>query len=590
MTRLVLGIGMTSVQAAKPTYAYGSKIAQVPIKSGDALALLRATIPSSIPKNAVVSSAKIWVNQFEGPWTGSVTLTVLRHLAKYDYKVTWANKPDATTTDSQTRSNAADDSWWSINVTPDVQGFISGTLTNWGWRLVTNSSTLRHIRSQEAAGSQPYLEIIYTVPSKVPFNLSPQGGAVSVAKPVVTFTTGDDTTAINVQIDQAADAVSPDFDSGEFPATAGVMNLALPTPGGTYPGLADGATTYWRARAKSGSGWSGWSPWVSFSRANLPSGSLIAPTTTPADGSPPFLWSFAGTQDAWQATLSDDSGKVISDSGVVSGADTGWTPPRGLMANGAHGIARVRMWDDVLRVATPGAPTYTEVSVDFTVTLSGAITPMSTLVATQVPMSPGIVLSGTRTTGGIPDEVIVFRDGVQIARFPGTDIFTSSTAFTWTDWSAPIGVESTYRLAPVVGGSVASGGPTDEATPECQGIWLIDPSTGTKAVLWDRDEGSWDRPDVATVHVPVSAGASIVRRRLRRGILAGSISGRVLDVVGIDAADTLAALEEFAENDAGVEYQLITGAMNERVIVGDIVVAPTPVTGAQKAQFNFWSI
>lgn len=577
-----------SVQSAKPSYHYGA-LSRIPVKVSAAHMLLRG--PVSLPKNAVITAAAVHVNQDDTSTEGSWGLTVRRNFTAWPSNVTWGTKPAVTdTTHALAKTNPPFGTWWVIDVTSDVQGFVSGTKANYGWRLASTSSTQHFMRGHNATVRQPYLEITYVIPPKVPTGLSPQGGAVTVDKPVLTFAVDSGTLGVQVQVDAAADSVSPAFDSGEITATAGVVDLADTA----YTGLADGSSTYWRARTKNSYGWSAWSAWADFSRDDLDAVTITDPTATPADGSPPFVWSFAGTQTAWQATLLNSSGVVLDDSGVVAGMDTDWTPARGLTENGDTGTARVRVWDDVTRIATSGQPAYSEASVDFTVTFDGTVDPMDTLVASQVAGSPGVTLAGTRAAG-IPDEVVVFRDGVQVDRFPGTDAFTSSTAFSWTDWSAPLGAAATYRLAPVVNGAVASGGPTATITPTGQGLWLVDPDTDTVATLWGTDEGSWNADDVATVHVPVADDAPIVRRRLRRGTMVGSISGTVASAAGVDAADVLAALAAFKLNDAGHVYRLIAGHLNLQVIVGDIVVAPTPISGSAngtvaKAQFNFWSV
>jgi hypothetical protein len=377
-----------SVQSAKPSYHYGV-LPAVPIKDGAAYMLVRAGV--SLPRNAVITSAKIWVNQYDSI-SGGLTLSVRRNFTAWPKGVTWSTKPAVTDTTHTRNLSSAFALWWDIDVTADVQGFVAGTKANYGWRIMSNSSFAHKWLGSSAARRQPYLEITYVIPPKVPTGLSPQGGAVTVDKPVLTFAVGSDTLSVQVQVDAAADSVSPDFDSGEIVATAGVVDLAETA----YAGLADGSTTYWRARAKNSYGWSAWSAWVDFSRNDLDAVTITDPTATPADGSPPFVWSFAGTQTAWQATLLDALGVVLDDSGVVAGTDTDWTPTKGLAENGDQGTARVRVWDDVTRIATSGQPAYSEASVNFTVTFDGTVDPMDTLVAAQVAGSPGVVLTGTR--------------------------------------------------------------------------------------------------------------------------------------------------------------------------------------------------
>lgn len=579
-----------SVQSAKPDYVYGAYGAG-PLKSGAAVLLTRAmTLVPSIPKGATITSATLRIYQYTGPWSGSVTLSAFRLTAPYKSTTTWNTQPTAAgaATATVTRVSSAANSIWDFDVTADVQAFIALTQPYYGWKITTNSATQYTMRTDASDILTPQLIVNYTVPAKVPASLSPQGGAVSVAKPVLTFSTGDDTTGVNVQVDAAANPGTA-FDTGTITATAGVVDLNATA----YAGLSNGATTYWRARAQTASGWSAWSSWVSFSRSNLSALSLSAPGAAPADTTPTLIWSFGGTQSAWEASLLDSTGKVVASSGVVAGAATSWTPSKGLSGNGATGTARIRVWDTTTRVATSGAPAYAEATQAFTVTLSGAVTPMTTLTATQSGPSPAVTLAGTRSTGGVPDEVVVYRNGFPVARMPGSDIFTSATAFSYTDWTAPVGLASTYRLAPVASGSVASGGPTAVITPDCDGIWLIDVAASMAVVLWGIDAGSWDSTDLATTLQPITEDAPVVRRRLRRGTLSGSLSGELVDVGSLLADTMISNLEVFRNNDAGKVYRLVAGHLNVPVIIGDILITPTPASTTTntwaRASFNFWT-
>lgn len=586
-TTNLVPLSAISVRTSRPTYAYRALPAPA-IQASAAELLLRCGMPA-ILKTAVIVSAKVWVNQTTA-WTGANTLHVQRNAVEWLNSVTWDTKPGVTDTDhTLTQTGTAAGTWWGIDVTADVQGFISGTKHNAGWRLSTSSGTLHQLRGSNAPILQPYLEIVYDLPAKVPTDLSPQGGAVSTDKPVLTFSAGDDVTAIQVQIDPAADGVSPAFDSGTVAEIAGVLDLTTTA----YAGLADSTSTFWRARAQTALGWSDWCQWVTFSRTDLGTLALTAPGSTTADGTPPFTWTFTGTQVSWQATLLDSTGKkVLADSGYTLGTATGWTPGAGLVASGTVGIARIRVWDDVIRNATPGLPAYTEQSVTFTFTTDGTVTAMTTLTASQVPGNPGVNLAGTRAAG-VPDEVVIYRDAVQIARMPGTDVF-SGTDFTWTDWTVPMNQPVVYRVAPVVSSHVAAGGPTVDVTPSCVGLWLVDPETGDAARLDGADAGTFDQTDLATVHQPIAPGTVPIRRRLRRGVLSGTITGEIIDAVGFAALDTIELLDvTFPGNDASNLYRLIAGHKNIPVIAGDFLVSPSsaerPGVTRAHGQFNFWA-
>lgn len=562
-----------SVQSAKPSTSFGT-LAYPPIKSGTMEILTRAEMPdrNTIPRGSVVTAATYRVAQNEAQ-TGSVTLSLRRNLEYFKMTDTWEQRPSVvgTASGTQTKSNPAALTWWEIDVTDDVQAWLDGTVTaNLGWTLRTNSTTVHKMRGKKATSRHPHLVIEFEPPAKVPTALSPAGGAVSVDKPVLTFDTSDNTVAIQVQIDAAADAVSPDFDSGEVAATGGALALA----GTAYPGLADGAPTYWRARAKSAAGWSAWSTWVSFSREDLDAVTLTSPGVTPADSTPPFAWTFGGTQTAWQADILY-AGKVIRSSGFRSGANNDWTaaPLTGAYF-GVTLTARVRVWDDVTRIATPGSPAYSEDTVDFTPAFTGTVDPMDTLVATQPDASPGILLTGTRAAG-IPDEVAVFHDGDLVARLDGADVFTSGTAFSFTDWWGRMGREVEITVVAVVDGEFADGSPADTITPHCVGLWLVEPATGLAAVLWGQDAGSTDGGDIGTEHLTVDG--RLIFRKLANGPRTGSCTGAIVNGQGFTADSTLEAFETFRDLDASTTYRLIRGQQNLPVGARNFLAEPHPL-------------
>lgn len=589
-----VAVTFISVRDAKPSYSYENP-QYPPLRHTHARVLVRASLPS-LPKGSVITGATLRVNQYKDTWSGTNTLFMQRNFAAWTNKATWANMPSlGDTVHSTAKTGSTAGTWWDIDVTSDVQGFYGHTKNNWGWALYTTSTTQRLVRGSTAPTSKPFLVIEYEPPAKTPTGLSPQGGAVSVAAPVLTFNTEGETTAIQVQVDAAQDTVSPDFDSGTVAATSGVLDL----DDTAYAGLADGATTSWRARQQTAAGWSAWSPWVSFSRVDLDAVTLTAPAATVADLTPPVAWTFAGTQAAWQAQQIDvATGTVVADSGRVSGTDTSWTPtiqpnqifesiPSGAFS-GYEGRTRVRIWDDVVRIATPGIPAYSEDTADWTVAFDGTVDPMDTLVASQDYPSPGVVLSGTRSEG-IPDEVAVLHDGVLVARLEGADVFTTSTTFEFIDWYAEMNREVEITVVAVVNSEFADDSPSVTVTPICSGLWLADPATDEAVVLWGTDQGTWNKGDIAAVHQLTDG--SVVRRRLASGQKSGALSGVILDAQGVEPEDVLDTFETFDDNDASTIYRLIAGRLNLAVIAGNFLTTPTPTEGrevASNGQFDWW--
>lgn len=571
-----LGLVAVSVQSAKPSYRYG-QIARPPVKAGAAYMLVRAGIPADIPVDAVVTKADL-VFFGRSARTGSRTMAATKNATSFSVsKATWKNRPAVTGVGATTTVGAVPaGSAVTISVVDDVQGFISGTLVNRGWRITTTETDSGKFYGATAASRKPYLDIEYVLPSVIPVNLSPDGGAVSVAKPTLTFTTPDDTVAIRVLIDPAADAVAPDWDSGEKPSSAGLLDLATTT----YPGLALDATTAWAAYAKTSLGWSPISEWAEFSRAALPVVTVTGPAATSGDKTPPVTWT-APAQVTWQVLLYDaNTGAKLADSGRVTSADLEWTPPKGLTKVGQRGRVEVRVWDAVDRVQTKGDTTYGFDTQEFDLVAAGAAEGVTTLTASLVNESPAIRLAWAAVTA---DEWQVVRDGEWLDRIDGS-------LREFYDYTARPNHLHEYRVFPVSNGVVSPNGPFATIMPTCTGIWLIDPDDGAQVLLLGQDAGSFDMVEQSVTHNVL--GAAPVRRRA--GILppSGAISGGIYDALDLAADDIVATLYDFKNGDPGHVYRLILGDWNMPVTIGDVKVQPTPQSGPEErmyvASLSWW--
>lgn len=573
-----LPLAAFTIKEAKPTTVFG-QIAKPKLSAASSASqalLLKASMPSDIPPDAIVSSAEIRVTPRE-TLTGSTTLTVKRNTSVLKSQVRWNNAPtfSGTASATLTRTGSAADVVWPLTVTDDVQDFVAGTLTNWGWRLTTDATTARAFYGATSAASHPVLVVTYALPGEPPTDLMPTGGAVSVAKPVLTFTTPPGTVAVQVRIDPASNPGTA-WVSAEIPATSGVVRLATTT----YPGLANGATTAWQARyQRTDTGWSDYSDWFTFSRVDQPTLTITSPTTTPGDGTPPFSWTFTG-QTAWRARLLSASGAVLSDSKEQSGTDTTWQPTKGLTTDGQTGTAEVSTRDAVVRVATSGAPTWVTTTKTITFTPDNALTAFNSLTATQTDTSPIVTLTAVRSAG-VSDEVVVYRTSgsrpqEQIARVAGVDTFTGTT-FTWQDATAPPNLVSVYKVVPVTGTSVGKNGPTATITVRCDGLWLIDPDDLAAAVLYGEDEGDWTVEEIAVDHQP--AAGEVVRRRLFRPPPRGTATGDIVDGPYQTADETMAVLDAFAEAEPSHVYRFVAGHENIAVKIANVTHRPTPLSG-----------
>lgn len=203
---------------------------------------------------------------------------------------------------------------------------------------------------------------------------------------------------------------------------------------------------------------------------------------------------------------------------------------------------------------------------------------------------PSVTLTGARSA--IPDEVAIFRDGTRIARVDGVDVFTG-TDFKWIDWSCPPdGQPHTYRVAPIVNGKTAKGGPTIDVALTCFDTWLIDAEDDNtqdpaRAVMTSTDSDlTQSDTEISITHEPITGTSPhVVRRRLVRLPASGAVSGKLDPKTGLLAISghaTLATLRTFADNDAGHLYRLVQRGQNLLVTIGDM-------SFDDKVHFNWWA-
>lgn len=573
---------LVSVQSSpKPGYAYG-QLASVPLKAADRAGLLRAAIPEDVPDTAIVTKAQL-VFYARGAWSAtSRTFSAQRNSDGWKVsKSTWNNKPGVSgTTKSVSVGATVEGTEFRIDVLDHVQEFVAGTATNRGWRITSSGTTSHSVCGTTAGRHKPWLDFEYVEPGEAPTDLSPSDGAVSVAKPTVTFATADDVLSIQVQIDVAADSVSPDWDSGEVPASAGLLNLASTT----YPGLSTGTSTSWRARVKSSLGWSAWSDWATFSRVAKPPVTITSPGATTGDKTPPIGWTAPG-QVSWHAQLlRGDTGVRLDDSSRTTSPDTDWTPTKGLKRVGDVGRAVVRVWDGVNRIATPGDPTYTEATLDFTLVALDDAPGVDVLTAVPVGPTPVVRLNWA---GPLADYWRVTRDGDWVS-----DKLDGSVS-EFFDYTAEPYAQHVYQVLPVTSlGEVSPNGPTATITPQPAGVWLMDPGTDEKLLILDATPET-SMTEQAVLHTVVGDRPP-VRRRSGTPPPSGTLSGFLLDSDATDFPAVLGNLtaRTFKGNAQGHEYRLVMDGWNIPVTIGDMTSAPALLdhTGrpTYSVQFSWW--
>jgi hypothetical protein len=567
------------VQSTRPKYAYG-QLATIALHTGGAM-FARVGVPAAIAEDSVIISATLVLTQATSV-SGSTTVNLRRSGASFRVNTTtWDNQPPLTgSTVTLTKSSPAAGTLWSFDVTADVQAFVAGTVSNYGWRITSTralSAGLR-FRGATASSGQPTLVVDYLEPGEPPEDLFP-GGIVSVAKPTLSFLVAPDTSAVQVQVD--ADTLgAADFDSGEITSIAGQVDLNTTA----YAGLASGASTFWRARSRGGTGLTAWSPWATFSRISKPTVAITSPDATTDDYTPPIQWSVSGgTQESWRVIVRNLAGTIVRDSGQIASSATSWTPPLPTTRVENETVSiEVRVWDSVDRVTTPGDPEYATANLDTTLSTSVGVTPPVTVDAQNPFGSPMVLIDATAAAA--PDGWAVIRDGSRVFY----DASLPTTSFSWNDWSATPGKTHVYRVARVVNGLVSSGGPTVTIKPVVQGIWLVDPEDEVAAVLYDADPGTWTATELAITHQPI-AGPPI-RRVAYRPPLSGSLTGSLVDTPLKTAAASLASLYDFKSSSASRVLQLVLSDRSIPVNVGDITVNPTPTRGRTQVSFSWWQV
>ena len=618
-----------SLQAAKVSTYFGrpsTLVIRGGTGTGRAVAVFRPDL-SKIPTNAVITNAYFQLHM-AAPRTGTFTLNVQTKPTAPPSRPNWGNYGAlGPVVGTQTRSNPSNGSVWRITVTDTIQKMVRGTLPRNGFRLETTSTTALKLRGTPSAGGRPALYVTYIILPVAPTGLHPSGSAISSARPTLMFNEAADITKMQVQVDPAGNGTTPQFDTGEVATTGGLLDLS-DAAYAAFPSLAEGETRLWRVRQSNAAGWSPWSGWTTLTRVQVGTLVITQPPGEPApdpvpveDGTPPVTWTYTppdgATQVAWRGRLLNDAGDVLADSGRTLGTDTEWTPNKGFTRSGQEGFIEVEVWDDTDRVATPGDPVSVITSKPVVLTPSSTVAPVDTLVGRVGTWVPDVTLTATRAT--VPDFLALVRDGEEVARWVGLDIFEGTTA-TVVDPAATMNEEHVWQLVPIVNGARAIAGPTFVGTPQCVGIWLAEvdsyfPSAADpdlvqdltrRVVLWGNEGQEQTQPESAIVHQPLpttpsasGTAAPVVRRRLLRSAPQGALSGTVVHAVDSTPTETLPTpqrveelLREWAAADSGTRYLLTLGNYTGEVILGDITLVETPVQWTERqlsVAMNWWA-
>lgn len=587
----------TWTDSSRPTMEfYGDQYLQVSSSGPTRRAFVYASSP--VPRGATVLSAQL-VLRARGASSGAKTLTAQRvSVKKAMSQVNDGNQPAVTGTSFNVAvSTLADKAPVTFDVTSAVQAFAAGT-PNYGFRIASSSTSVLKFYGFDSA-YKPYLQVTWSDAPKKPTDLRPSSAAVGLAEPTLVFNYTDvsgntNLAACQVQIDPAGNGAAPAFDSGTVATTIPQLDLNDTA----YAGLANAATTQWRVRVQDGDGlWSDWSDWVEFSRQDKGAVTITNPAADPDDyvseATPPITWTFSGSQAKYQVLVASaaNPSKTLWDSGVVTGAATSQTVPNGVLTDPqATYRVTVRVYDSVAREATPGDAVYAWAARDFTYQPDATVTPPSGLTTVDQAPVPRVLLQWTRGTA--PDRWEVYRDGRLIASgLAPEDTLVSGTTHQWLD-TGPAPTDShTYWVRAVVNNKASVSATLVVGPCSTGGVYLLDPAGDGYVPIAGDDGGSWDMPEEAEVFAVLGASQVVRVVTAMRG-LEGSLSGVLVDGYGglsdSEAEEALLAVKASPT----VVRRLSAGDVNIPVIVGNVTVAPTPVTRSgqvvKDVSFSFW--
>jgi hypothetical protein len=558
------------IKENRPAYPIGSPGVLTVQNPGSAQHIVLCRIPiDQIPVGAVITSAilQFWTTAAK---SGASPIRVRPINETWKSSVTFSNRPTLGSVITTTSITA-----------PILGALYSFNVTAWansrgrnGLALDTTITGTMSLAGSSAAINKPVLLVDYYTPNNQPVGLNPQGGAVSVPKPILSYTGDTDMDHQQIQYSTDGTVAGIVFDTLSIPAATGRYD-----PAAGAPALAAGASIYWRVQTTGGGGTSPWSPWVSYSYQPIVQPVITSPLAVTDDGSPTMTWD-VGDQVSWQAELQQGSTVVSKSTWDVNELTRDWSPSKGVPLPNGNGLMVLRTTDSISpRVAAENAPVYAEVSQEFATVLTGTGQPITNL---DVHFSePFPVITGTRALG-IPDEIALKRDGSVVNIWdndnnpvhwaPGADFFTG-TNFAIPDYTATPRQEHTWSVLTRHDGVTSRESGTIKDTFVTGSVWMVNPRSGKRIEILGND----DVPTVAqlteegsVLHTPVHGNLVVepVRRRLMRTTRSGAIEGLVLNG---DEDD----LNSWALADSRLRYRLIFGKVNWPIIFGDY--SPTDV-------------
>lgn len=255
------------------------------------------------------------------------------------------------------------------------------------------------------------------------------------------------------------------------------------------------------------------------------------------DATFPIFWTFTGeTQIAWQILISrprlaetDMPGTLLYDSGKKTTSDTTFTVPANIIKHSGVGYrVTLRIWDAKARENTPDDPAYTEVERDFIYIFSKNTTPVTSVSAEQIGVTPRVKVLWEDATAH--DSYNIICNGlVLVTGLIPQNVDNGEGSYEWIDNSASPDRDLVYTVQGVTNGKASSNNPTFTINVQILGTWLYDPIADESLVISGRSDRKITLNEATTVLEPIAANANriIIRQGLGGG--QGTVTGSLIN-------------------------------------------------------------
>lgn len=511
------------------THRYG--FVHIPVTDVRGRTVLSATLTGHVRSGFAAQT--VTVNAVSDSWSAG--------------KTTWNRQPTVGAGISTSLGALSDGDAADLDVTTLLQAVADGTAYR-GLRLSTDATTadVSNWYAFDAAEPSWTLTVELSDAPEQPSDLRPNLGAVGAAAPVLAWSytdLGGDSSeqgGFRVQVDPAADEVSPAFDTGWI--TSGDPQYDLSS--GSFTPLTSGASTQWRVMTKDASGnESEWSDWVPFTYVPYPTLTMDSPTGgVIGDSTPDVVFHLTGeTLTQWRVRVEDTAGTVLWNSGLTDGTPSVTVPKRNddgvrvIKRDDASYVIRVRAWGDVARADAVGLPAYVEqtVTVDFDED-AGVETPSAFTVTRFAAGDPRTTFSWTMTLE--PDAILVLDAGEVVARLDSDDWTLSAGVYAWTDQALvqPF-VDHTFTLRAVSSGARSPASTEVDYRLVVDSVWLV--PVDMDPIRLDTKAGidQFVVQDRAAIFKPINTGETVRVVSAFEGI-SGTFPGMLSDRQDQDAA------------------------------------------------------